>query len=57
MSFGGKSAVVTGGAAGIGLAAAEMLARGGASIIIADRRRADANRVKLRLIHSPTPGR
>jgi len=57
MSFGGQSAVVTGGAAGIGRAAAEMLARGGASIIIADRRRADANRVKLRLIHSPTAGR
>jgi NAD(P)-dependent dehydrogenase (short-subunit alcohol dehydrogenase family) len=35
MSFGDKSAVVTGGAAWIGRAAAEMLARGGASIIIA----------------------
>ena len=36
MSFGGKSAVITGGAAGIGRAAAEMLARQGASVIIAD---------------------
>jgi len=57
MSFGDKSAVVTGGAAGIGRAAAEMLARGGASIIIADRSGADANRVKLRLIDSPIAGR
>lgn len=36
MSFEGKSAVITGGAAGIGRAAAEMLARKGASVIIAD---------------------
>jgi NAD(P)-dependent dehydrogenase (short-subunit alcohol dehydrogenase family) len=36
MSYEGKSAVVTGGAAGIGRAAAEMLAQKGASLIIGD---------------------
>jgi len=36
MSFEGKVAVVTGGASGIGLAVAQLLAKGGAKVVIAD---------------------
>lgn len=44
MSFGGKVAVVTGGASGIGLACAERLAQSGARVVIADFDRAAGTR-------------
>ena len=45
MSLSGRTAVVTGGAAGIGLAIANRLAEAGASVVIADLRQAQVDAV------------